>query len=90
MDGTAEKLIRIIKMTKEDSKFRAKLLKNPKKVLDSFGIQVTDEKSLIIEYHDNYGLFIGLPMTFENKINIPEDSQHHTFTEHHFMDCLHH
>ena len=90
MDSTEEKLIKIIEMAKEDSKFRSKLLKNPKKVLSTFGIQVTDEKSLIIEYHDNYGLFIGLPMASENRINIPEDSQHHTFIEHHFMDCLHH
>ncbi|HSE84578.1 MAG TPA: hypothetical protein VLB01_08540 [Thermodesulfobacteriota bacterium] len=90
MGNIAEKLLKITQMAREDRNFRAKLIENPKEVLASFGIRVTDEKPLIIEYHDNYGLFIGLPMTSDKAINVPEgDTQHRTFTDQHFMECLH-
>ncbi len=89
IDNGLEKIYKIKDLAKDDRKFREKLLQNPIQVLYNFGIQVIDKKSLIIEYHDNYGLFIGFPKTADEIINIEEDSHKQKFVDLHPMDCTH-
>lgn len=81
-----KKLAGIYQKANTDDEFRQKLLANPAEVLKQHGIEVHDADKLAVEYHDNYGLYIGLPMVPENASEQPAD-QPGKFDQ--LNDCLH-
>ncbi|MCF6776813.1 hypothetical protein L3V83_09555 [Thiotrichales bacterium 19X7-9] len=74
-----------------DKQFREKLLENPIEILSQYDITICDPKRLVIEYHDDYGIFIGLPTEIDSKEGLKEQVKtSDNFNHHSLNDCLHH
>lgn len=88
MAELSETMQQIYQKANTDADFREKLCQDPVATLASFDITVVDPERLIVEYHDDYGIFIGLPREANKKPSADSD-QYPKEQLSTLNDCLH-
>jgi len=77
----------------QDSTLRQNLLQNPNKILKLWDINIPKSYEFIVEFHENYGLYLAVNDLKHKLDTIKHEqqgsSEQQSFSDQHFLDCHH-